>query len=92
VELQVRKQNDVEVGDEVGVKLFCTNQFTQKLKLIGKGGQTIYTLILPLTCSYLGSRHGIGVVHNLFLFFYKLSLDGFELETSISGTMLSYYA
>jgi hypothetical protein len=52
VELQVHKQNDVEVGDEDGVKLFCTNQFTQKLKLIGKGGPIIYTLILHLTAVY----------------------------------------
>jgi hypothetical protein len=28
----------------------CTNQFTQKLKLIGKGGQFTYTSTLPLTC------------------------------------------
>jgi hypothetical protein len=58
VELQVRKQNDVEVGDEVGVKLFCTNQFTQKLKLIGKGGQTIYTLILPSRAAILVADMG----------------------------------
>jgi hypothetical protein len=27
------------------VMLLCTNQFTQKLKMTGKGGQIIYTLI-----------------------------------------------
>jgi hypothetical protein len=27
------------------VRLLCSNQFTQKLKLINKGGQIIYTLI-----------------------------------------------
>jgi hypothetical protein len=47
VELQVHEQNDVEVGTEYGVKLLCTNQFTQKPKLVRKGGQIMYTLILP---------------------------------------------
>jgi hypothetical protein len=68
VELQVHEQNDVEVGNGDGVKLLCTNQFTQKLKLIEKDRQIIYTLILPLTCSSLGCRHEIGVCYNFLIY------------------------
>jgi hypothetical protein len=47
VKLQVHEQNDVEVGNEDGVKLLYTNQFNQKLKLIGKGGQIILYFNTP---------------------------------------------
>jgi hypothetical protein len=69
VELQVHKQNNVEVGDEDDVKLLFTNQFTEKLKLSDKGGQIIYALALPLTCSSIVCKCGKGVDCNLFLFF-----------------------
>jgi hypothetical protein len=62
-----------------------------KLKLIEKGGQFIYTLTLPLTCSFLGCKRGIGLSYNLFLFFNKSRMSGFVLETPDSDTMLSYY-
>jgi hypothetical protein len=47
VKLQVHEQNDVEVGNEDGVKLLYTNQFNQKLKLIGKGGQIVLYFNTP---------------------------------------------
>jgi hypothetical protein len=37
----------------------CTNQFNQKLKLIGKGEQFTYTPTLPLTCRPPGRIRGI---------------------------------
>jgi hypothetical protein len=74
VELQVHEKNDVEVKDDNGVKLLCTNQFTQNLKLIEKAGKIIYTLILPITCSPLVCKRGIGVYCNLFLLFNKSCL------------------
>jgi hypothetical protein len=52
----------------------------------------LYILILPLTCSSLGRQHGIGVDYNLLLFFNKSCLLEFELKTSISDTILNYYA
>jgi hypothetical protein len=58
------------------------------IKLIGKYAQFIYTLIIPLTCSWIGRKRGLEVDCN---FLNKLCLSGFELKTSISDTIINYY-
>jgi hypothetical protein len=73
------------------VKLVFTDQFTQKPKLVRKGGEFIYTSIL-LTCRSLGRKCGIGVSFIFLFFINKSRLPEFELKTSRFDTMLNYYA